>query len=159
MTKRLAAALLAIAITAPLHADGFRDVARAIDAKRGVNRVWIPFLGVARFAIRMVQPEGVRDFQLAVFKGVDRVDPVELQAIMHDKIGKGFYPLVKAWSRKGGNREWSFIYARPRGDNRFELVILAHDDEETALVRVDVNADVLARELNEPGGVVRISRR
>lgn len=159
MTKRFAAALLVLAIAAPLHAAGFKDVARAIDAKRGVSRVWIPFLGLARFAVMMVQPEGVRDFQIAVFQGADKVDPAELQKIMHDKIGPQYTPLVKAWSRKGGNREWSFIYARPHGNNRFELVILAHDDEDTALVRVDVNADVLARELNEPGGMVHIARR
>lgn len=157
MTKRLAAALLLLtSLTLPLHAGGFAEVARAIDSHRGVKRIWIPFLGVARFAVRMVQPEGVRDFQLAVFEGAERVDPKELQKLMRDKIGAGFHPLVQVRSKKSG--EWSFIYARPHGGNRIELVILAHDDDDTALVRVDVDADVLARELDNPRGVIHIAR-
>lgn len=158
MTKRLAAALLVLAVALPLHAD-FASVARAIDAKKGVKRIWIPFLGVARFAVRMVQPEGVRDFQLVTFQGTDDLDPRELQTLLRDKIGKGFVPLVQVWSGKAGKKEWSFIYARPHGKNRVELVVLAHDDEDTALVRVDLDADVVARELGEPRNVTRVARR
>lgn len=159
MTKRLAAALLLIAMTLPLHAAGFADLARAIDSQHGVSRTWIPFLGVARFAVRMVHPEGVRDFQLVVFDGAEKVEPKNLQRIMHENVGPGFTPLVRAWSRKHGrDNEWSFIYARPHGNGRIELVILAHDDEDTALVRVDVDADKLARELDNPRGVIHIAR-
>ena len=158
MTKRIAAAalLLLTTVTLPLYAGGFADVARALDAQRGVKKIWIPFLGVARFAVRMVHPEGVRDFQLAVFQGADRLDPKALQQLMRDKIGAGFQPLVQVRSKKSG--EWSFIYARPHTGNRVELVILAHDDEDTALVRVDIDADVLARELDSPRGVLHIAR-
>lgn len=148
MNKRLAAALLFAAVVAlPMHAD-FASVARAIDAQHGVKRVWIPFLGLARVAVRMVQPEGVHDFQLVTFKGTDAVDPHELQQILRTNAGAGFTPLVQAWSRR--SNEWSFIYARPRRDStRLELMILAHDDEDTVLVRVDVDADIVARELRE----------
>ena len=158
MTKRLAAALLALAVALPLHAD-FAAVARAIDSKTGVKRVWIPFLGVARFAVRMVRPEGVHDFQLATFEGTRKLDPREMQTLLRDKIGKGFVPLVQVWSKKSGKKEWSFIYARPHGRNRVELVVLAQDDEETVLVRVDLDAEVVARELDEPRNVTRVARR
>ncbi|HEX8254735.1 MAG TPA: hypothetical protein VF846_16445, partial [Thermoanaerobaculia bacterium] len=98
MSKRLAAAaVLAVLIAAPLHAS-FADVARAIDSHRGVKRVWIPFLGVARFAVRMVAPEGVHDFQLATFEGAGKMDAHELQQIMRTNIGAGFTPLVQVWS-------------------------------------------------------------
>jgi hypothetical protein len=159
MTKRLVAALLLVTVTLPLHAGGFAAVARALDSQSGVKKIWIPFLGVARFAVRMVHPEGVRDFQLAVFKGIDNVEPAKVQQIMREKIGAGYTPLVQVRSKKrGGDGEFAFIYARPHSNNRIELVILAHDDEETALVRVDVDADKLARELDNPRGVVRIAR-
>jgi hypothetical protein len=159
MTKRLIPAVLLLAVTLPLHAD-FGEIARAIDRKAGVKRIWIPFLGMARFAVRVIQPEGVQDFQLATFEGTDNVDPREMQQLMRDKLGAGFKPLVQVWSRKPGKKEWSFIYARPvpqRDD--FELVILAHDDSDTTLVRVSVDADVLARELGDPRHVRRMARR
>jgi hypothetical protein len=161
MNKRLAAAALLITlhmlIAQPAHA-GFAEVARAIDSQHGVSQVWIPFLGVARFAVRLVAPEGIHDFQLVTFEGTDRVDPKALQQIMREKIGAGFVPLVQVWSRR--SHEWSFIYVRPGADNRMELVVLAHDDEDTVLVRVDVDAVVLARELGDnPRHVTRMARR
>ena len=160
MNRRLAAAalLLLTAVALPLHAD-FASIARAIDAQDGVNRVWIPFLGIARVAVRVIAPEGIHDFQLATFEGTDDLDPRALHDILRAKIGAGFVPLVQVWSRK--SKEWSFIYARPSGrGDRLELVILTHDNSDTVLVRVDVDANMIARELrDEPRGVTNMARR
>ena len=147
--NRLTALAAALVLTVPVYAD-FSALARAIDSRAGVRRIWIPFLGLARLAVRVVQPEGVHDFQLATFEGTDRIDPRELQSLMREKIGKGFTPLVQVWSKKGSRKEWSFIYARPYAGNRVELVILARDGEDTTLVSVDVDADIVARELETP---------
>jgi hypothetical protein len=158
MTKRLAAALLFLTIAAPLHAD-FASLARAIDHQQGIRRIWIPFLGIARAVVWVAQPKGVKDFQLVTFHTSNGVDPKALHDLMRREAGPGFKPLVQVWSRR--SQEWSFIYARPTPDkNRIELMVLAHDDEETVLVRVDVDADVVARELEErPRHVSRMARR
>jgi hypothetical protein len=158
VNKRLLAIALALVVTQPLYA-GFSELARAIDSKKGVSRVWIPFLGIARIAVRVIAPEGINDFQLVTFEGGANLDSRELQQLMRAKIGPGFAPLVQVRSRKSS--EWSFIYAKPHGDGkRIELVILAHDKSDTVLVRVDVDADVLARELGDsPRGVIRVARR
>ena len=157
MTKRLVA-LFALLITLPLHAD-FASVARAIDSQQGVKRIWIPFLGMARFVVRVVAPEGIHDFQLATFEGADDVDPRKLGEIIRTKAGPGFTPLVQVWSRK--SNDWSFIYARPsKKADRLELMILAHDDSDTVLVRVDVDATMVARELKDrPRHVSHVARR
>ncbi len=156
MIKRFLAAALLLTIALPTYAD-FNAIARALDRHHGVKRVWIPFLGLARVFVRAIQPEGVHDFQLATFEGTDGVDPRELRTLMQTKVGPGFKPLVQVWSRK--SREWSFIYVRPgQRSARMELIILAHDDEDTVLVRVDVDAEVLARELGEPRNVSRMAR-
>ena len=158
MSKRIAAVLALIALTLPVYAD-FAAVARAVDAQRGVDRVWIPFLGLARFVVRVVQPEGVHDFQLATFEGADRLDPKTLSEIIRTKAGAGFKPLVQVWSKK--SNDWSFIYARPSGRaDRLELMILAHDNSDTVLVRVLVDADLIARELKDrPRHVSNVARR
>ena len=159
MIKRLAvAALLVLAVAQPVHA-GFTELARAIDSKDGVSRIWIPFLGLARIAIWVVEPKGVQDFQLATFQGTSHLDGREMQALMRTKIGPGFTPLVQVWSRK--SKEWSFVYAKPHPDGRkIELVVLAHDNEETVLVRVSVDSEIVAREINaSPRRVVHVARR
>lgn len=159
MTKRAAAAIaLFFVVALPLHAD-FASVARAIDDQSGVHRVWIPFLGLARAVVRVVQPEGVHDFQLATFEGADELDPRWLHEVLRTQAGPGFTPLVQTWSRKG--KEWSFIYARPSAQaNRLELMILTHDKDDTVLVRVAVDANVVARELRDrPSEVTHVAGR
>lgn len=155
-TKRLWIALLLVVVTLPAHAD-FNSVARAISKERGVTRVWIPFLGVARMMVRVVEPKGVNDFQLATFEGADDLDPRHLERILREKVGQGFSPLVQVRSRKSD--EWTFIYARPHGD-RIELIVLTKDDDDTVLVRVDVDADEVAREIHRhPRQVTRMARQ
>lgn len=154
-SKRFFAATLVLMMALPAFGD-FNRIVRAIDSHSGVNRVWIPFLGVARVLVRSIQPKGIHDFQLATFEGADDLDPRALQALVESKLEKGFMPLVQVWSKKSD--EWSFIYARPRGD-RIELMVLSHDDEDTVLVRVDVDAEIIARELNHPRNVHRVARQ
>lgn len=157
MTKRLLCAALLTALALPMYAD-FNAIARAIDRQQGVKRVWMPGLGLARFLVWVVRPKGVHDFQLVTFEGGDDADPHQLQAIMRDHVGPGFTPLVRVWSKK--SREWSFVYARTRPNSpRVELVVLAHDNDDTVLVRVDVDATIIGRELHSPRGVTRYARQ
>jgi hypothetical protein len=157
MTKRLVLAALLVSIALPMRAD-FGDIARAIDGHHGVHRVWIPLLGIGRFFVRAIAPEGIHDFQLATFEGADKLDPQELHALMQSKAGAGFTPLVKVWSKR--SREWSFIYVRPQANDRVELMILTHDSSDTVLIRVEVDANVIAREVTDsPRHVSRVARR
>lgn len=150
MTKRIVAAVvLFFALAAvPARAD-FDSIASAIARQRGVKRIWIPFLGVARFAVWVASPKGVHDFQLATFEGGGELDPAELRNLLREKAGEGFRPLVQVFSRR--SNEWSFIYARPgKRANRMELIVLARDGDDTTLVRVDVDGSVLAQEVSKP---------
>lgn len=138
----------------PMQAD-FAAIARALDEQPGLERVSIPFLGIARALVRVVLPSGIHDFQLATFEGRPKADPHRVQRMLQANVGAGFTPVVQARSRNG---EWSFIYAKPSRDgNRVELMVLTSGRRETVLVRVDVDADVVARELDEPRGVVRVA--
>ena len=158
MTKRVLIVALLFAVTLPLFAD-FDDIADAIQRQRGVHRVWTPGVGLARVFVWIIRPKGVRDVQVAVFEGAEKIDPSDLHSILRRYADPGFAPLVKVWSKKSD--EWSFIYARPHGKNdRIELIVLARDDEDTVLVRVDVDASVLAKELHEhPRYVSKFARQ
>jgi hypothetical protein len=156
VNKRLAVLALLFAIAVPLHADHFSKIAGAIGSKPGIKRVWIPFLGVARLAVNIARPEGVYDFQLATFEGKGKLDAWEFEPMMRKLEKDGYKPLVKVWSRKG---EWTFIYVKPRtGGKRLELYVLAHDGD-TTLVRVDVDADMVGKYLEQPRTVTRVAAR
>ncbi|HET7433192.1 MAG TPA: hypothetical protein VFN10_00625 [Thermoanaerobaculia bacterium] len=156
MTKKLVLALLLVAFALPLHAD-FETVAQVIAAKRGVRRISIPLLGIARFAVWMVHPQGVHDFQLVTFEGVDTLESGDLDAIHRSTVRSGYAPIVQVRSKRG---EWSYIYARPdKSGKRMDLLILAHDNHDTALVRVDVDMDTFMREMDHPRAVATVARR
>jgi hypothetical protein len=154
MNRRAAAIALLLVVAAPLRAD-FSSIARALDSQQGMKRISIPFLGLARMFVWMAKPEGVYDFQLATYEGGGTADPKALHEIIRRNAGKGFVPLVQTWSRR--SNDYSFIYVRPSTNaSRMELMILAHDGSETVLVRVDVDASIVAKELREqPAGVSR----
>jgi hypothetical protein len=157
VTKRLLCAGLFLTLALPMRAD-FNAIARAINGHRGVHRVWMPGLGLARFFVWVIQPKGVHDFQIATFEGAEHLDPQELHALLESNVDRGFTPLVRSWSRKSG--EWAFVYARPRPNSaRVELMVLSHDDDDTVLVRVDVDADIIAHELHEPRSVSHYARQ
>lgn len=149
MTRRvLAAAIVAFTLAAqPAFAD-FQRVASGLRSL-GFERTWIPFLGVARSMVRIVQPKGVHDFQLAVYDKTPGVKGSEIEKMIASRVGRGFKPLVRTYSARNG--ESVFIYARPSKDARIvELLILAHERNETVLVRVRADASVVGRELNAP---------
>jgi hypothetical protein len=144
MNRRVLVALLLIAAAAPLHAD-FGSIERALTARLGAP-TYIPLLGLVRLGTRIVQPDGVHDFQLAVYEGPRRaLDGAEIERIVAREIPRGFSPLVRTRSRNG---EWTFIYARPNG-NRLEMFVIAHDGGDTTLVRVDVDAERVARNIGD----------
>jgi len=156
MSRRIVVAALLIAVAAPLYAD-FNSIERALTERIG-RPTYIPLLGLVRLATWVARPEGVHDFQLAVYEGPRRnVDGVEIERIVSREVPRGFTPLVRTRARNG---EWAFIYARPRGD-RVELIIVAHDhgDGDTTLIRVDLDAVRVAREMGDAHKMVKIARR
>jgi hypothetical protein len=157
MSKRALFAVLLIALAAPLHAD-FDSIERALTARLGTP-TYIPLLGLVRLGTRIVRPDGVHDFQLAVYEGPRRgVDGAEIERIVAREIPRGFSPLVRTRARDG---EWTLIYARPSGGSRVEMFVIAHDhgDGDTTLIRVDIDADRVAHEMGDARAMKRMARR
>jgi hypothetical protein len=156
MTKRALVAILLIAAAAPLYAD-FGSIEQALTSRLG-KPTYIPLLGIVRLATWVAHPEGVHDFQLAVYEGPRRaVDAAEIERIVAREIPRGFSPIVRTRARNG---EWTLIYARPRGD-RVEMFIVAHDhgDGDTTLIRVDVDAVRVARNIGDAREMKKMAKR
>jgi len=139
-TRRLILALVLLAAL-PMRAD-FNAVVREVESHSGLHRVNIPFIGLARFVVWIVHPEGVHDFQLATFEGHgDDLDGAMIGSLLAVNAGPGFRPLVRVQSRRRGG-EWTYVYARPQGDD-FELMVATHDNHDTTVVRAVVNVERL----------------
>lgn len=149
MSRRVAAALVVVFTLAAQPA--FADFNRLAGGLRtlGFERTWIPFLGIARSLVRVVQPKGVNDFQIAVYERAPRVSGDVIEKMIRTRMGAGFSPLVRTYSARKG--ESVFVYARPSRDARtVELIVLSHERNETVLVRVSADAEIVGRELGAP---------
>jgi hypothetical protein len=151
---RSAAVILLLFAAVPAHA-GFNEILGDLQSRLG-HTMWIPFFGVVRSVVRIGHPRGVHDLQLAVFEGKGRIDPQVLDQLMMSRAGRGYSPLVRVRSRR--EKEASFIYARPLGEN-IELLVLTNDGDDTVLVRVVVDPDAVGKYLeSDPKSVGLIAR-
>lgn len=160
MTKRLAVGALLLTLVAPPAFADFSHVARALERRLGTNRTWIPFFGVARALVRTIHPQGVHDVQLAVFEGHrELVTGRDVEQMLKGTVDKNYAPIVRVYSAKKG--EWTFIYAnaKPKRDGVVDLLIVAHEDKETVVVRVVADAATVARGLGEPVRMSRLGRQ
>ena len=137
---KFAFAIVLTAATA--HAD-FNQLVRAVGRQHGLHRIWTPGIGLVRFGVRIVHPNGVHDFELAVFEGETRFDDEQFNAILRTSPDT---PVVRVHSNRTG--ESAIIWARPVGGSRFEMLLMAHDPgDNTVVIRAIVDGERLAREM------------
>jgi hypothetical protein len=158
MNKRIVlAAGVALFLSSPLHA-GFDALVSAVQAHRGLHRVPIPGLSLARLAVWIIHPEGVHDFQLATFEGRGQIEEEDLQTIFRENIEAGFRPVVQVHSKRDG--ESTMVWARPAKGDLIEITLLTHERRgDTVVVHAVLDAAVFAREMGSPRRVSRMARR
>ena len=117
-----------------------------------MHRIWTPGISLVRLGVRLVHPEGVYDFQLAMFEGSANVD---FESVLRSTPGT---PMLRAHDNRSG--ETAVIWARPLRGDLVELLILAHDpDDQTVVLRTVIDGEMLAREIADPRHAPRIARR
>jgi hypothetical protein len=144
MKKLLLSSLLVLLAAAPVHA-GFDEVVAHVAKNSGLKRTSLPFMGLARFAVWVASPDGVHDFQIAVFEGAAGTSRGELSAqAISAAAGKGWKPFVQSRSKS----ETTVIYAQPDG-NLMRLLIVTQEKDEAAVIEVKLDADKVAEFIND----------
>jgi len=140
MSKKMLIAFLFVAASA--RAD-FDSLVRVVQSSRGLHRVWTPGISFVRLGVRIVHPEGVHDFQLAIFEGHGDVD---IEGVMRATPG---VPIVRARDNRSG--ETTVIWATPLRGDLFEMLLVAHDpNDDTMVIRAVVDGQKLAKEIADP---------
>lgn len=142
---------------------GFNDVVKYIEKNYGAKKTKIPMLGLAKFAIWMIRPAGVKGFKLAVFEDQNfagRPESIPFSQVMRQSFNKDWSPLMQINSKRDGNSR-TFIYVRQtKKDVEFALAML--EEREAVVIQAKFNPDAAARFLENPkimgvslGGSVR----
>jgi len=126
--------LLTLAPTAALAGDeSFSSVVKHIKSNyHGKQQGFFGAMVVARFAVKMIKPAGVKNFKLVYLKDLDYSEAPnptsgQFNAFIQSKIDPGWTPLIQYSSPR--ERQWTYVYiAREHDDVKVLVVTLQKQD-------------------------------
>ena len=130
--------------------DGEYDaIVNHLKSKYQAKKIKIPFLWVARFAVKIVRPAGVKSFDITLFEKLQfsrtTLDE-EMQAAMRNSLSAEWNPILRIRSREG---EQVYMYMREAG-NDVKIMLVTIDKDEAAVIRAKFSPDKLAEFINNP---------
>ncbi len=150
----LAAILFFLAFTFTAPAANAKDnehkqIVKHLKTKYQAKKVKIPFMWLARFAVKMVRPAGVKSFSVTIFEDLkfsrETLDE-EMQAAMRSSFGAEWIPILRVRSRTG---EQVYMYMRESGKN-VKISLVTIDKQQAAVIRATINPDKLAEFMDNP---------
>ena len=136
----------------PANAKGgeYKQIVRHLKTKYRAKKVKIPLMWLARFAVSVVRPAGVKSFSVTIFEDLkfsrETLD-AEMQAAMRDSFGADWQPILRVRSRTG---EQVYMYMRDAGKTAVKISLVTIDKQQAAVIRATVNPDKLAEFMDNP---------
>ncbi len=144
--------LLVFGLTAPAaNAKGgeYKEIVNHLKTKYQAKKVKIPFLWLARFAVGVVRPVGVKSFSVTMFEDLkfsrETLDK-EMQIAMKNSFGSGWSSIFHVRSRTG---EQIYMYMREAGAS-VKIALVTIDKEQAAIIRATFKPEKLAEFINNP---------
>ena len=126
-----------------LHKCGAK--AQSFQAKK----VKIPFMWLARLAVRIVKPAVVRSFNFTLFENLNFSSSTldeEMQTAMRNSLSPDWSPILRIRSQ---NEDQVYAYMREDGKN-LKLMLVTINRDEAAVIRATFNPEKLADFLDNP---------
>lgn len=143
---------LACAFSAPAAmAKGgeYQRIVSHLKSKYQAKKVKIPLMFLARFAVRVVRPAGVKSFSVTMFEDLkfsrETLDR-EMQTAMRNSFGAEWSPIFRVRSRDG---QQAYMYLREAGKN-VKVTLVTIDKGEAAVIRATFSPEKLAEFINDP---------
>jgi hypothetical protein len=128
----------------------YGQIVRHLKTKYKAKKVKIPFMWLARFAVSVVRPAGVKSFSVTIFEDLkfskETLD-MEMQAAMRDSFGAEWSSILRVRSRTG---EQVYMYMRDAGKNSVKISLVTINDKQAAVIRATINPDRLAEFMDNP---------
>lgn len=135
--------------TASAQKKEFTAIASHLTSNYQAKKVNIPFMFLARFAVSIVRPTGVKSFNVTLFKDLkfskESID-VEMQHAMRQSFGAEWSSVFHVRSRDG---QQAYVYMREQGKN-IQLAVVTVDKEQAAVIRATFSPEKLADFINDP---------
>jgi len=156
MTKKLLPALAFSLVVFTLAAQPaaaqpgeYKAVVQHLKSNYHAKKVNIPFMWLARFAVSVVRPAGVKSFSVTLFQDLqfsrETLD-AEMQATMRSSFGPEWSPILRVRSHDG---QQAYMYIREVGKN-LKIALVTIDKQNAAVIRATFSPDRLAQFINNP---------
>jgi hypothetical protein len=113
------------------------------------KKVKIPFMWLARMAVGVVRPAGVKSFSVTLFQDLqfsrETLD-AEMQGALKNSFGAEWSPVFHVRSREG---EQVYMYMR-EVDTNIKLMVVTIDKNQASIIRAKFSPDRLAEFINNP---------
>lgn len=144
--------VLVFAFAAPqTFANGseYKTVVKHLKTKYKAKKVKIPFMWLARFAVKVVRPAGVKSFSMTLFEDLNfsrETLDAEMKAVMRNSLSAEWNPIFRVRSREG---QQAYMYMRESGDS-VKIMLVTIDKNQAAVVRARFNPEKLIEFINDP---------
>jgi hypothetical protein len=127
----------------------YKAIVNHLKTKYKAKKVKIPFMWLARAAVSLVRPAGVKSFSVTLFDGLqfsrDSLDK-EMQSAMRNSFSNDWSPIFHVRSREG---QQAYMYMR-EDKNIVKITLVTIDKEQAAVIRATFSPDKLAEFMNNP---------
>lgn len=144
--------LLVFTFAAPTANAGGKEYERIVKhlkTKYQAKKVKIPIIWLARFAVRMIRPAGIKSFSITTFENLkfsrETLD-AEMQSALKNSFGTDWSPILRVRSREG---EQAYMYMREAGSS-VKIMLVTIDKNRAAVIRAAFSPDKLADFVNNP---------
>jgi hypothetical protein len=127
----------------------YKLIVSHLKTKYKAKKVRIPFLWLARVAVSVVRPAGVKSFNVTLFEDLkfsrETLDE-EMQSALKNSFSGDWNSILRVRSREG---EQVYMYMREAGKS-VKLTVVTIDKAQAAVIRATVNPEKLAEFINDP---------
>lgn len=129
--------------------NDYAAVVNHLKTKYQAKKVKIPLMWLARFAVKVVRPAGVKSFSVTMFEDLrfsrETLDE-EMQAAMRKSLDADWSPIFRVRSRAG---EQVYMYMRESGSD-IKIMLVTIEQNQAAVVRATFSPDKLAEFIENP---------
>lgn len=142
--------LLANAVPATFaNGNEYEAVANHLKKNYNGKKISIPFMWLAKAAVKIARPAGVKSFNITLFEDLkfskETLDK-EMRGVMRSSFGPEWSSILNVRSKDG---EQVYMYMREDGKN-IKIALVTIEGNEAALIRATFSPEKLAEFINNP---------
>jgi hypothetical protein len=156
MPHRIATAALLLALlagAAPAEDKSYSQVVKHIKSSyRAKQQGFFGMMMLARFAVKLIQPAGVKNFKVTLLRDLDysggpSPESREFHAYLRDKIGPSWTPLMSYSAPR--ERQWTYVYSTQEKDD-IKLLVVTVQKQDAVVMQARFSPAKLAEFMNNP---------